>query len=64
MVGIVSSAAICASEMISVVGDSHQYYYIGKKTNNPVVKFCGLRPCWIVRVIQSLIGIHWIKSQN
>lgn len=64
MVGIESRAAICASAMISVTGGGHQYYYIGKKTDNPVVKFCGLRPCWIVRVFQSLVGIHWIKSQN
>ena len=65
MVGIISNAPICTSEIISVGDDSPQYYYyIGKKTNNPVVRFYGLRPCWIVRVIQSLIGIHWIKSQN
>lgn len=35
-------------------------YYIGKKTDKPTITE-GERPCWIVRVLQAIVGIHWIK---
>lgn len=38
------------------------YFYIGKKSAKPTVVFEGVRPCWLVRTIHSLIGIHWSKG--
>ena len=38
------------------------YYYVGKK-NEPTFTIEGVRPCWLVRALQALVGIHWIIGQ-
>lgn len=37
------------------------YYYVGKK-NEPTILTEGVRPCWPVRALQALVGIHWSKG--
>ena len=38
------------------------YFYIGKKNAKPTAVFEGVRPCWPVRALQALVGIHWSKG--
>lgn len=38
------------------------YFYIGKKSAKPTIVFEGVRPCWPVRALQALVGIHWSKG--
>lgn len=38
------------------------YFYIGRKSAKPTVVFEGVRPCWPVRALQALVGIHWSKG--
>lgn len=38
-------------------------FYIGKKSKAPMTLMEGERPCWIVRCIQALIGIHWYRYE-
>jgi len=38
------------------------YFYIGRVSAKPKVVFEGVRPCWPVRALQALVGIHWSKG--
>jgi len=38
------------------------YFYIGRKSAKPTVVFEGVRPCWPVRALQALVGIHWAEE--
>ena len=45
------------------------YYYVGKniKHLSPKELVCvsftiGKRPCWLVRALQALVGIHWAEE--
>lgn len=45
------------------------YYYVGKnikhlppKERDAMYFITGKRPCWPVRALQALVGIHWIEE--
>ena len=38
------------------------YFYIGRKSAKPTIVIEGVRPCWPVRALQALVGIHWIEE--
>lgn len=45
------------------------YYYVGKKIKHlppeervGMYFIVGKRPCWLIRALQALVGIHWAEE--